>query len=148
MGLGGDICGIWSQYQPTLSKNRRINYRRNRNWKMVLANYSNWTNSMQQSPAWYANSRSDSQEIPRHLCNLSLPVIPTANQMHSAHTFPPYFPNIHSKIIFHLRPGLPRSLFPSGFPTKILYAFFISPVRATCPIHIIPLDLISLLIFT
>jgi len=29
--------------------------------------------------------------------------------------------------------GLPSGLFPSGFSTKILYAFPISPIRATCP---------------
>ena len=31
----------------------------------------------------------------------------------------------------HLRLGLPSGLFPSGFPTSILYTHFPSPVRAT-----------------
>jgi len=35
----------------------------------------------------------------------------------------------------HLRLGLPSGLFHSGFPTKIMYAFVISPKRATCPTH-------------
>jgi hypothetical protein len=31
----------------------------------------------------------------------------------------------------HLRLGLPSGLFPSGFPTNILYAVIFSPIRAT-----------------
>jgi len=47
----------------------------------------------------------------------------------------------------HLRLGHPSGLFPSGFTTKILYAFLISPIRVTCPTHVIPLGLITLIIF-
>jgi hypothetical protein len=36
----------------------------------------------------------------------------------------------YSQISSHLHLGLPSCLFPSGFPTKILYAFLNSPMRA------------------
>ena len=38
--------------------------------------------------------------------------------------------------------GLPSDLFPSGFPTKILYSPL--PHSATCPAHLICLDFITL----
>jgi hypothetical protein len=52
------------------------------------------------------------------------------SQMNQVHNFPPYFPKTHYNIIFSSTPSCP---FPSGCPTKILYAFFIS--YACCMSH-------------
>jgi hypothetical protein len=46
----------------------------------------------------------------------------------------------------HLRLGLPSGLLPSGFPTNILHAFLPSLIHATCPVHLILLDLSILII--
>ena len=43
----------------------------------------------------------------------------------------------------HLRLVLPSGLFPSGFPTKILYTRLFSPICATCTAHLILLDLLT-----
>jgi hypothetical protein len=40
----------------------------------------------------------------------------------------------------HLLLGLRSGLCPSGFPTNILYAFLVSPIRVICPVHLILLD--------
>jgi hypothetical protein len=47
----------------------------------------------------------------------------------------------------HVRLGLPSGLFPSGFPTNILYAFSFFPIRTTCSAHLILLDPIILLLY-
>jgi hypothetical protein len=61
----------------------------------------------------------------------------------SIQSIPPYPISLRSILILssHLRLNLPRGLFPPDFPTKILL-----PMRATCPAHLIVLDLIILII--
>ena len=46
-------------------------------------------------------------------------------------------------ISFHQRLGFPSGLLPSGLPTKILYVYPPSLLRATCPAHLIVLNLIT-----
>ena len=43
----------------------------------------------------------------------------------------------------HLQLGIPSDLFPSDFPTKTLYTLLFSPIRATCPVHLILLSFIT-----
>ena len=87
------------------------------------------------------------EEIPRILCNwkvhyrihLSLFWARSIQSM-------PLHPTSWGSILIlssHLRLGLPSGLFPSGVPTKTLYTPLVAPVLATCPAHLILLDLIT-----
>ena len=63
----------------------------------------------------------------------------------SIQSIPPHPTSWRSILIlsFHLRLGLPIGLFPSGFPTKTLYTPLLFPIPATCPAHLIFLDLMT-----
>jgi hypothetical protein len=60
-------------------------------------------------------------------------------------SIPPHLTSWRSILILssHLRLGLPSGLFPTGFPTQTLYTPLPSPIRATCPAHLILFDLIT-----
>jgi len=101
------------------------------------------TNSMeQQSSSVEANSHSANQEIPFLLWNLkvlysvhkTLPmVLSWARWIQSTQSHSIFLISI--LISSHLHLDLPSGLFPSSFPTKILYAFLISPMHACYMLH-------------
>jgi hypothetical protein len=68
-----------------------------------------------------------------------------ARWIHSTHYHTTYLRS--SLISSHLHSGPPCGLFPSEFPTKILYTFIISSMRATWPSHLTLLDFVTVIIF-
>jgi len=79
-----------------------------------------------------------------HYCVHSiLPLAPILSRMSPIHTLPNYFFNIHFNIILPCTPDLPSGLFPSPFPTKMLHAFLLCPMYATCSYHLTILGLIT-----
>ena len=103
------------------------------------------TYSMLQSPFWEANWFAASQEIPRISRNPKVhyrihkrpPTVPILGQPNPVHIPTSHLLEIHPNIIHPSTPGSPQwslSLrFPQQDPTHPLY----SPIRATCPAHLI-----------
>jgi hypothetical protein len=108
---------------------------------------------MELSPSLEVASCAITQEFPNglwiskfhYLVHKSLLLVPILSQINPVHTAKSYLSKIHFNIIPYLLLCLPSSLFPSDFPTSILYAS-IFPIHATCSAHLILLDLIILII--
>ena len=109
------------------------------------------TYSTEQCPSWEANRFSASQEIPRIYGNRKF-IIALTSAYHlslswtSSIQSTPLHPTSWRSILIlssHLRLGLSSGLFPSGFLTKTMFTPIFSPIRATCPAHLIVLDFIS-----
>jgi hypothetical protein len=73
------------------------------------------------------------KKYPKFLCNPMFhnrvqktpPMVLILSQMHPAHTFPPYFPKIHSNIIFSSRPRSSEWSLPFMFYV-FLYGTYVS----------------------
>ena len=109
---------------------------------------------MEQSPSWETN-RSSVKKFPafygtrRFITAFTSARHLSLSWASSIQSIPPHPTSWRSILILssHLRLGLPSGLFPSGFPTKILYTPLLPPYVLHAPAHLILLDLITRIIF-
>jgi hypothetical protein len=107
------------------------------------------TYSMVQSPSWKANWFAATQEIPRISRNPKVhyrthkrpPPVPILGHPNPVHILTSHLLEIRPNIIHPSTPRSPQWFLPSGFPTKTLYTPLSSPIRATCPAHLMSVTL-------
>ena len=107
--------------------------------------------SIVQSPSSEANWFAASQKIPRLSRNPKVhyrthklpPPVSILGQPSPVHKPTSHLLEIHPNITHPSTPRSPQWFLPSGFPTKTLYTPLPSPIRATCPAHLILLDFIT-----
>jgi hypothetical protein len=101
-------------------------------WNRVLLDKLTGSQLVMKFPAYYGTRRF----ITAFICARQLSLFWAS----SIHSIPPHPTSWRCS---HLRPGLPSCLIPSDFPIKTLYTPLLSLIRATCPVHLIILHLIT-----
>ena len=110
------------------------------------------TYSMVQSPSWEANWFAASQEIPRisrnpkvhYRTHKRLPHVPILGQPNPVHIPTSHLLDIHPNIVHPSMPRSPQWSLSLRFPHQEPIRPLSSPIRATCPAHLILLCISSI----
>ena len=100
---------------------------------------------MVQNPSWEASWFAASQEISRnpnvhYRTHKFPPPVSILGQPNPVHIPTSHLMEIHPNIIHPSTPRSPQWSPSLRFPTKTLYTLLSSPIRATCPAHLILLE--------
>ena len=127
-----------------------------RQWCLLyLLTFNKLTNSQEQCASRKANSFSTSHERSsilqdpkvHHLVHNSPPPEPVLSRINSVHAIHPILEYRFYYYLSPLRRGLPSGFLLLSFTTKTSHTPLLSPTRATCLAHLIPLYLITRLLF-
>ena len=110
-------------------------------WSRVLLEKLTGSAASQEIPRIFGTRRFITVLTSARYLSLSL------SQLHPVPTTRSNFLRSILILSFHLRLCLPNGLFPSGFPTRTLCTPLPSPIRATCPVHLILLNFTTRTIF-